>query len=111
MSEEAERRGLLPKTQMGGRPKRSTITALQLITEQVKTVWETNPRMVAYMLCLDISGAFDNVSSQRLVHNIKMKGFLEWVIAFITSFLQDRMTSLLLGEYMDEPRQQNTGIP
>ena len=61
MSQEAEARGLLPETQMGARPGRSTTTALHLITEQVRAIWKANPKTVASMLCLDISGAFDNV--------------------------------------------------
>ncbi|KYG40593.1 hypothetical protein M433DRAFT_534129 [Acidomyces richmondensis BFW] len=39
--------------------------------------------MVASMLCLDISGAFDNVSYQRLIHNLKMKGFPPTITGFV----------------------------
>ena len=37
ISQEAEERGLLPPTQMGARPKRSTLSALELIDETVRT--------------------------------------------------------------------------
>lgn len=111
ISKEAEARGLLPSSQMGARPGRSTTTALELITEQVYTVWRTNPNMVASMLCLDISGAFDNVSHERLIYILRMKGLPQNTIRFIRSFLQDRTTCLRLGEYMDQPRAQETGIP
>jgi hypothetical protein len=63
------------------------------------------------MLCLDISGAFDNVSHERLIHNLKMKAFPPSIIKFIQSFLQDRTTCLRLGEYLDCTRSQTTGIP
>jgi hypothetical protein len=66
----AEEHGLLPTTQMGARPGRSTVTALEMLTEQIKTVWANDPSLVASMLSLDISGAFDNVSHERLIHNI-----------------------------------------
>lgn len=111
MSKAAEEKGLLPQSQMGARPGRSTTSALELITEQVHTVWRTNPKFVASMLCLDISGAFDNVSHQRLLHNIRLKGYPLEIVSFIQSFLQDRTTCLRLGEYQDQPRPQTTGIP
>ena len=111
MSKETEQRGLLPGAQMGARPGRSTSTALDLITEQVKTIWTSNPKAVASMLCLDISGAFDNVSHARLLHNLKLKGFPRYIIGFVQSFLQERTTCLRLGDFIDQARPQATGIP
>jgi hypothetical protein len=67
--------------------------------------------MVASMLCLDISGAFDNVSHTRLIHNLKMKAFPPNITQFIQSFLQDRTTCLRLGEHLDCVKPQTTGIP
>jgi hypothetical protein len=96
---------------MGVRPGRSTTFALELVTEQVNTVWRTNPKIVASMLCLDISGAFDNVSHERLIHNLQVKAFPPCIILFIQSFLRDRTTCLRIGEYTDRARPQTTGIP
>jgi len=111
ISKEAEQRKLLPESQMGARPGRSTLSAIAFVTEQIHTIWENNAKMVASMLCLDMSGAFDNVSHQRLLHHLKMKGFPPTVIGFVQSFLQDRTTCLKLGEYNDQLRPQLTGIP
>jgi hypothetical protein len=63
------------------------------------------------MLCLDISGAFDNVSHERLIHNLKMKAFPLQITLFIQSFLKDRTTCLRIGEYTDRARPHTTGIP
>ena len=67
--------------------------------------------MVASMLCLDISGAFDKVSHKRLLHNIRDKGIPSWAVQFIDSFLSDRTTCLILGDYKDIKRNTTTGIP
>ena len=72
---------------MGARPGRSTLSAIEFVTEQVYTIWKNNLKMVASMLCLDILGAFDNVSHQRLIHNLKMMGFPPTIIGFVQSFL------------------------
>lgn len=42
------------RTQMGARPGRSTITALGILTEQIRTVWANDPTLVASILSLDI---------------------------------------------------------
>jgi len=70
----AEATGMLPEGQMGARPGRSTQTALELLTQQVHTVWKANPNLVVSLLNLDISGAFDRVSHERMIHNMKVQG-------------------------------------
>ena len=74
LSSIAEEYHLLPKFQMGGRPKRDTITALDLLTEQVHTVWNSGSQWVATMLCLDITGAYDFASHPRLLHILRHLG-------------------------------------
>ncbi|KAI0993834.1 hypothetical protein K3495_g14350, partial [Podosphaera aphanis] len=107
----AEKFNLLPEEQMGGRPHRSTITALELLTEQVYTVWDANKNKVASLLSLDISGAFDNVPHQRLIHTMRTKGIPRRVTNFVKSFLSDRTTSIKLGNYIGEQTPTSTGIP
>lgn len=69
----AEQHGLLPQEQIGARRGRSTKTSLETIVEAVHTVWKCNKNNVASLLSLDIAGTFDNVSHQRLFHNLKVK--------------------------------------
>lgn len=107
----AEEHGLLPTTQMGARPGRSTVTALEMLTEQIQTVWANDPSLVASMLSLDISGAFDNVSHERLIHNIRDARLPQWVAEYIHSFLTNRTTTLMLGTYEDRVRPTASGIP
>ena len=51
------------------------------------------------MLSLDLAGAFDNVSHGRLLHILHRKGFPEWLISFVKSFLIDRHTKIRFTEY------------
>jgi hypothetical protein len=111
LSKLAEEHNLLPETQMGARPGRSTMTALELLTEQIHTVWAKDEKLVASLLSLDISGAFDNVSHERLLHNLRIAGIPVWMVQYIRSFLSDRTTYLTLGTYKDRTRPVTTGIP
>ncbi|KAI1003648.1 hypothetical protein K3495_g4561 [Podosphaera aphanis] len=79
ISKAAEDHNLLPEEQMGARPKRSKISAIELLTEQIHTIWGKDKKMVASLLSLDISGAFDNVSHERLFHNLRKKGIPKWI--------------------------------
>ena len=111
LSKVPEARHLLPDEQMGARQLRSTISAVELITEQVHSIWGKNKRRVASQLSLDISGAFDNVSHDRLIHNMRAKGIPRWTMLFIESFLEDRNTSMNLGSFKGEQFPTITGIP
>ncbi|KAI1005137.1 hypothetical protein K3495_g3081 [Podosphaera aphanis] len=111
ISKAAEEYNLLPEEQMGARPKRSTISAIELLTEQIHTIWGKDKKQVASILSLDISGAFDNVSHDRLIHNLREKGIPRWVSQYIRSFLEERTTSVVLGSFKGEQIPTYTGIP
>ncbi|KAF4546998.1 Hypothetical protein D9617_74g064600 [Elsinoe fawcettii] len=80
LSKAADAHKLLPGTQMGARPRRSSITARELLTGQIKTVWAKGDKLVACLLSLDISGAYDNVSHERLLHNLCDAGIPQWMV-------------------------------
>ena len=66
---------------------------------------------MASLLLLDVSGAFDNVSHQRLLHNLRSRRVDERLVRWIASFLSNRRTRIVVdghesGEYCVE-----TGIP
>ena len=64
----AESQGLLPETQMGNRPERSTDLAIKLVVDATHVAWRHGA--VASLLQLDIKGAFDTVNYTRLLHTL-----------------------------------------
>lgn len=74
LSDFAEDYQLLPSEQIGARRNRSTTTALETIVNTVHTVWDCGRDNVASLLSLDVAGAFDNVSHERLIYNLRSKG-------------------------------------
>ena len=65
---------MLPAGQMGARRQRSTVSAVELLADQIHTVWDSGPEYVATVLSLDVAGAFDNVSHPRLLYDLKNEG-------------------------------------
>lgn len=111
ISAAAEAHALLPWNQMGARRGRSTISAISLLTSCVQTAWKAKPGCVVSMLSLDIQGAFDNVAHKRLLWILDRKGYPEWVVQTVHSFLTDRRTRITFSGYESEWVRTQTGIP
>jgi hypothetical protein len=104
-----EEHRLLPDTHLGGRKGVSVDHAIQLILDRVHTAWGQGQK--ASMLLLDVAGAYDNVSHQRLLHNMRQLRLGElgpWVQAFLTG----RSTRIRLpGHGLSDTFPTPTGIP
>ncbi|KAJ8150722.1 hypothetical protein LV165_007476 [Aspergillus fumigatus] len=109
MSYLAEAHGLLPDNHFGGRRGQGTENALHAALEAIHSGWK-NGKVVSALL-LDISGAFDNVSHDRLLHNLRTRRIPQAYVTWLGSFLRGRSTSLVLPEYTLPTRRVETGIP
>jgi hypothetical protein len=110
LSDLAEQHNLLPNTQMGNRKNRSTEAALELLVEQIHTIWGSK-KHVASVLSLDISGAFDTVNHVRLLDNLRKKQIPLWFVRTIQSFLSNRETTIVADGEETAPRQLLAGVP
>ena len=77
LSKVAEEAKLLPEIQIGFMKGRSTESALFLLTSQVEKVWKEG--MVASLLSLDISGAYDRVLPEILQKILERKEIPLWL--------------------------------
>jgi hypothetical protein len=68
----AEVHQFLPNMHMGGRRQRSTEHALHTTVNRIYRTWNSGQKAASALL-LDVSGAFDNVSHARLLHNLKKR--------------------------------------
>jgi hypothetical protein len=62
-------------------------------------------------LLLNVSGAFDNVSHARLLHDLQKRRVNEKTVKWIASFLSNRHTSIVINSFQSTAYQINTGIP
>ena len=106
-----EEHSLLPPNQFGARKRRSVTTAISFISELARAAWHADPRNVVSILSLDLAGAFDNVSHDRLLETILKKGLPMWIHNIVRAFLKGRTTSLLFDNHTSHPIQTATGIP
>ena len=86
---------MLPPTHMGARKHQSSEHALHAVTAKIYEQWNNGKDgQVASLLLLDVSGAFDNISHKRLLHNLRKRKVDENTVRWIASFLSDRHTHM-----------------
>lgn len=100
---------LLPKSHLGGRRGVSTDHAIQIMLDQVYKAWGDRIPVVS-LLMLDVSGAYDNVSHERLLHNLK-KRRLGHLVPWVRAFLTGRSTRIRMPEGISDRISTPTGIP
>jgi hypothetical protein len=100
---------LLPSRHTGGCKLASTDHAIHLLLQRIHEAWADGK--VASLLLLDVSGAFDNVSRQRLLHNLRKRQINQTLVRWIDSFLSERTSTLKLQEYTAPAAPIQTGIP
>lgn len=100
---------LLPRRHTGGRKLASTEHAIHILLQRIHQAWSEGK--VASLLLLDVSGAYDNVSHERLLHNLRKRCIDPKIVRWVASFLSDRSTTLKLPEYTAPPTPIKTGIP
>ena len=104
----SEKNDLLPKTQFGARPNRSTETALYLLRERILAIRALDK--IPSLLALDVQKAFDNVSHRRLIHNLRKRRVPNRITGWIYSFLSDRSTSVRLLDFESSTEKVDLGI-
>ncbi|KAJ9137654.1 Endonuclease/exonuclease/phosphatase [Pleurostoma richardsiae] len=105
----ADAHGLLPSRHTGGRKLASTDHAIHFLLQRIHQAWADDK--VASLLLLDVSGAYDNVSRERLLHNLRQRRVSPAIVSWVASFLSDRSTTLKLQEYTAPSTPIQTGIP
>jgi hypothetical protein len=50
------------------------------------------------LLNLNVINAYDHVSKEKLIHNLRKKRISNWIIAWIDNFMQNRYTTLKINE-------------
>jgi hypothetical protein len=76
----AELYKLLLQYQIGTRRQRGILTALELLTEQIYTVWNCRNQYIASLLSLDIAGAFDNTLYTWLIYILRRLRVPDWIV-------------------------------
>ncbi len=87
---------LLSVNQMNERKNRICETILKLLTKQIHTIWNMNKDKMTILLSMNVIEAYDHVSRERLLHNLKKRRISTWIIAWTSSFMQDKRINFIV---------------
>jgi hypothetical protein len=98
----AKTRRLLLESHMSVRSERSIETVLELLTKQIHIVWDQSTNRIITLLSLNVIETFDTVSHSRLIHNLPKRKISQWIINWVSSFMQNRSTTLIINRKIIE---------
>jgi len=96
----AEHYGLLPDTQFGGRPGRTTEQALIMLANAIDRAWYR--QKVVSLVAFDLKGAFNGVNKTSLDVRLQSKGIPSVARKWIASFMSGRQASIGFDDYQTE---------
>ena len=105
----AEVTNMIHPTQIGGRSQKSAIDASLLLYNNVQE--QRKRGLVTSTVFVDVKGAFDHVSCNRLLTVLSQLGFPLSLISWVLSFLSERFLQLSFDGQMQSFRQIIAGIP
>jgi hypothetical protein len=96
----AEKHGLLPDTQFGGRPGRTTEQALLVLSNAIDRAWYKHK--VVTLMAFDLEGAFNGVNKVSLDARLRAKKIPAVARKWIASFMSDRYASIGFDDFRTE---------
>ncbi|KAI2739170.1 hypothetical protein DTO013F2_9445 [Penicillium roqueforti] len=96
----AEKHGLLPDTQFGGRPGRTTEQALLVLSNAIDRAWYTHK--VVTLVAFDLKGAFNGVNKVSLDACLRARRIPTTARKWIASFMSDRHASIGFDDFRTE---------
>ena len=103
------RRAILPDSQNGFRPQRSTKTAIQDLTNDIKFC--ISSKTPFYVCFVDFEKAFDCISRKKLMLKLSKLGCPNQILAVLTDIYEDTQIQLRLGDSLTRKIKQTRGVP
>jgi hypothetical protein len=100
---------LLYLDQIGGHPQRSAIDTALALTHNIEM--GKSMKLITSALFLDICGAFNNISTTRLLYTMQQLGYPRPVRTWCSTFLSERRVFLSFNGQTNHQCPVSTGIP
>ena len=105
----AETHGLLPDTQYGGRPGRTTEQALLVLANAIDRAWYK--QKVVTLVAFDLKGAFNGVNKKSLEARLQAKRIPAVARRWVASFMSDRYANIGFDDFETEMAPlENAGL-
>jgi hypothetical protein len=85
-------------TQMKKRRRRICETTLKFLIEQIHTIWNMSRNKMITLLSMNVANAYDHVSRERLMHNLRKREISNWIMTWTSSFMKNRHITLIIDD-------------
>jgi hypothetical protein len=82
--------------QMSECKSRSCETILKLLTKQIHTIWNMSKNKITTLLSMNIIEAYEHVSREKLLHNLKKRQIPKWIVVWTNNFMQDKRINFIV---------------
>ena len=96
---------------MKTRNNRSTKTTLELLIEQVHTIWNQERDKIVTLLSMNVTDVFDTVLHRRLIHNLRKYKIFLMITKWLISFLSNRVSTFSISNKTSKRFEVRTEIP
>ncbi len=87
---------LLFVNRINERKNRSCETILKLLTKQIHTIWNMSKNKITTLLSMNVIEAYDHVSREKLLHNLKKRRISTWIVIWTNNFMQNRRINFIV---------------
>jgi hypothetical protein len=87
---------LLFVNQMNERKNRNCKTILKLLTKQIHMIWNMSKNKMTTLLSMNVIKAYNHISREKLLHNLKKKRISTWIVAWTNNFMQDKKINFIV---------------
>ena len=102
-------RNLLFDSQYGFRKNHSTESAALELTDRILKIMDSDD--VPFGIFMDLSKAFDTIDHKILLHKLKLYGFTDPALSFLTSYLSERSQFVDFNGIRSSTKNILTGVP
>ena len=90
-------------------PNKSTETAITRVTTNI--LCDLNNTYGTIFVLLDLSAAFDTIDHSLLISRLANIGITGIALKWFTSYISDRISSILINGHISSPRNISYGVP
>ena len=104
-----DKNDIIYKYQSGFRSKHSTNSCLSFLCDKVQKGFEKGK--LTGMILIDLQKAFDTIDHKILLQKLKFLGFSKSAISWFKSYLDQRIFSVQIEEFLSSPGDLKCGVP
>ena len=100
----------LSTAQMKAQSNKLTKIILEFLSEQMHTMWRIETNKIATLLNMNVAKVFSMINHVKLIHNLRKKKMFNWIINWISSFVENWNITFIFINHIIEKQIIHTNL-